>query len=163
MNSSRRDFLKKAGLSSLGVVGYRLLAGCNSPEEAESTLQNIQEQANRQYSQQFNMHGFAAPPLERIRVGAVGLGSRGTGNMRRFARMEGVEIKALCDLVPEHAERAASSISEYPYEPELYSGSEYAWKDLCERDDLDLVIIGTPWMLHTPISIYVMENGKHAA
>lgn len=163
MNNSRRDFLKKAGLGSLGMVGYGLLASCSSPEEAEAALQNIHAEANRDYSQQVNMHGFAAPPLETIRIGAVGLGSRGSSNMRRFARMEGVEIRALCDLVHEHAEEAAASISDHPYQPDLYTGSKDAWKDLCERDDLDLVIIGTPWRLHAPISIYAMENGKHAA
>lgn len=163
MNSNRRDFLKKAGLGSVGLVGYGLLSGCTTNKEVESALSQIQEQAAREHSQPFNMHGYAAPALDVIRVGAVGLGSRGSGNMRRFAQMEGVEIRALCDLVPERAEEAAASISEQSYTPELYSGSEDAWKELCERDDLDLVIIGTPWRLHAPISIYAMENDIHAA
>ncbi|MEX0647195.1 MAG: Gfo/Idh/MocA family oxidoreductase [Balneolaceae bacterium] len=163
MSGSRRDFLKKAGLGSAGLVGYGLFSGCTTDKEAESVFNQIQEQANREYTQQFNMHGYAAPALDVIRVGAIGLGSRGSGNMRRFAQMEGVEIRALCDLEPDRTKEAAESISVYPYTPEQYSGSEDSWKELCERDDIDLVIIGTPWHLHTPISIYAMENDIHAA
>ena len=43
-----------------------------------------------------------------------------------------------------------------------YSGEE-GWKALCESDDVDLVYICTPWLLHTPVSLYAMEHGKHVA
>ncbi|MFZ9024034.1 MAG: Gfo/Idh/MocA family protein, partial [Anaerohalosphaeraceae bacterium] len=32
-----------------------------------------------------------------------------------------------------------------------------------QRDDLDLIYIATPWELHTPMAVYAMEHGKHAA
>lgn len=163
MGGSRRDFFKKTGLGSLGLVGYGFLSGCTTQEEVEAQLYQIREHAGREYTQQYNMHGYAAPALDVVRVGAIGLGGRGSGNMRRMAQIEGVEIRALCDLLPEKASEAAESISQYPYKPELYSGSENAWKELCERDDLDLILIGTPWSLHAPQAIYAMESGKHAA
>lgn len=47
--------------------------------------------------------------------------------------------------------------------PALYSGSEDAWKQLCERNDIDLVYIATDWKHHTEMGIYAMEHGKHAA
>ena len=43
-----------------------------------------------------------------------------------------------------------------------YSGEE-GWKQLCERDDIDLVYIVTPWQLHVPMAVYAMEHGKHVA
>jgi predicted dehydrogenase len=43
-----------------------------------------------------------------------------------------------------------------------YSGAE-GWKAVCESNDIDLVYVTTPWELHTPISVYAMKNGKHAA
>ena len=47
--------------------------------------------------------------------------------------------------------------------PALYSGSEDAWKQLCERNDIDLVYIATDWKHHAEMGIYAMEHGKHAA
>lgn len=45
---------------------------------------------------------------------------------------------------------------------EAYSGEE-GWKQLCERDDIDLVYIVTPWQKHVPMAVYAMEQGKHVA
>ena len=44
-----------------------------------------------------------------------------------------------------------------------YSGSEEAWKQLCERDDNDLVYIATDWKHHAAMGVYAMEHGKHVA
>ena len=38
-----------------------------------------------------------------------------------------------------------------------------SWKKLVELPDLDLIYICTPWIWHTPMSVYAMENGKHVA
>ena len=42
-----------------------------------------------------------------------------------------------------------------------FSGDDYAWKKLVELPDLDLIYICTPWIWHTPMAVYAMENGKH--
>ena len=47
--------------------------------------------------------------------------------------------------------------------PALYSGSEDAWKQLCERNDIDLVYIATDWKHHTEMGIYDHGTWKHAA
>ena len=65
------------------------------------------------------------------------------GHMRSMSRIEGVEIKALCDLRPEKAEAAIKNLEGTGHKPDLYSGSRDAWKKLCDRDDMDLVIITT--------------------
>src|SRR5690606_31548289 len=44
-----------------------------------------------------------------------------------------------------------------------YTGSKEAWKAMCENPDIDLIYITTPWEWHTPMAVYAMENGKHAA
>ena len=44
-----------------------------------------------------------------------------------------------------------------------FSGDENAWKKLVELPDLDLIYICTPWVWHTPMAVYAMENGKHTA
>ncbi len=107
---------------------------------------------------------FAAPKMEVVRVGFIGLGMRGPGAVERFTHIENVEIKALCDLHMERAEQTQKILLEANMpEAALYGGSEDAWKQLCERDDIDLVYIATDWVRHTPMMIYAMEQGKHVA
>ena len=45
-----------------------------------------------------NMCGYGAPQLEKIRVGIIGLGSRGKGAIKRLVNIQDVEIAAVCDL-----------------------------------------------------------------
>ncbi len=112
---------------------------------------------------QEDMVGFRCAPMETVRVGIVGLGMRGPGAVQRLTHIPGVEIKALCDLYPERVEKAQAILKgkKLP-EAAAYSGEE-GWKALCKREDLDLVYIVTPWLLHTPIAVYAMEHGKHTA
>jgi hypothetical protein len=111
----------------------------------------------------FNMCGYAAPGIDKVRVGIIGLGMRGPGAVERMCFIEGVEIKALCDKIPQRAEAANGILAKAGLpKAQTYSGEE-GWKALCERKDLDLVYICTPWHLHTPMAVYAMKNGKHAA
>lgn len=149
MKSNRKEFLKLAGMAGAGMM-----IGPGHPGASKLFLQNRK--------QQFNMHGFAAPALETVRVGLIGIGSRGSGTVERLAAIEGVEIKALCDLYADRVNEAIESIQDYPqHNPDSYSGSEEAWKELCDRGDIDLVYTATPWELHAPISVYAMDHDKH--
>lgn len=116
---------------------------------------------NPMHNQKFNMHGYAAPAIENVRVGITGLGNRGSGTVQRLASLEGVEIKALNDLEPDRVARAKESIDSSIHNPVGYSGGEDEWKRMCERDDIDLVAIATPWHLHADQCVYAMEHGKH--
>ena len=113
---------------------------------------------------QQSMLGFAADPIEHVRVGLIGLGDRGTGAVRRFPYIEDATIVALCDLLPDRVERAQGILEELGAPRALYEYSgEEGYKQLCERDDIDLVYLAVPWQLHTPIAVYAMEHGKHVA
>lgn len=154
MKNNRRDFLRVTGLGGLGLVSGSLLS-CD-------TSQNVLSVAPVG-PQRFNMSGYAAPKLETVRIGFIGLGMRGPGAVNRMSQIEGVEIKALCDLRPESAEKAKALLEGTSHDPDLYSGSDNAWKEMVDRDDLDLIYIATPWEWHTPMAVYAMEAGKHAA
>jgi hypothetical protein len=150
----RRKFFQEfgvlgLGLSSMGAVGYS-----RQIEEIEST-----KQVHRQH---FNMHGFAAPKLNVVRMGIIGIGNRGRGTVSRFASIEGVEIKALCDLRADRVSRSIESIRHLGHKPDAYSGHEEEWKKVCDRKDIDLIAIVTPWDSHTPMCVYAMEHDKHA-
>jgi hypothetical protein len=111
----------------------------------------------------FNMCGYAAPKLSTVRIGLVGTGSRGTGAVDRLSYIDGVQITALCDKYPNHLEKSQAILSKKGLPAaKTYTGEE-GWKALCESNDVDLVYVTTPWHLHTPISVYAMKHGKHAA
>lgn len=113
---------------------------------------------------QTDVVGLVTPKMDVVRVGFIGLGMRGPGAVSRFTKIPGVEIVALSDLIPgkvEGTQRILTNAS-LPKAVE-YSGSEDAWKGLCERDDIDLVYIATDWLNHAKMALYAMEHGKHVA
>jgi hypothetical protein len=161
MSTNRRDFLKTATLAGAGAMASGLVSGC-APKQPASNLELILESARKAHSQKFNMSGYAAPALPSVRVGIIGLGDRGSGAVERLSYIEGVEIKALADLrkvAVEGSQKYLKSIGR-PEAKEFY-GDNNIWKQLIELADLDLIYICTPWIWHTPMAVYAMENGKH--
>jgi len=154
MSTKRRDFIKLSGLTGLGLISTGL-AGCASITGASKSPSTKK--------QRFNMSGYAAPKIDRVRIGFIGLGMRGPGAVNRMSHIEGVDIKGLCDLRPVKVEAVQKSLAGSQHKPLSYSGSEEAWKQLCDRDDIDLIYICTPWHLHAPMAVYAMEAGKHVA
>jgi len=112
---------------------------------------------------QADVLGLTCDPIPTLRVGFIGLGMRGIGGVDRFSYLEGVEIKALCDLEQYNIDRSQNLLLERnKSKADEYIGND-AWKKLCERDDIDLVYICTDWLNHTPMAVYAMEHGKHVA
>ena len=108
--------------------------------------------------------GLRLAPMPVVRVGFIGLGMRGPSAIERFTHLEGVEIKAICDLHPERVEKSQAILKKAGLpEAATYTGSEEAWKELCDRPDIDLVYIATDWARHAPMMIYAMQKGKHVA
>jgi hypothetical protein len=162
--TKRRSFLKITGVAGLGFINKGVVGEAAEWPLADKTdLAQLGKQYQASHKQQFNMAGYAAPNLGAVRVGIIGLGNRGPAHMGLLSRLEGVEIKALCDLLPERAAAAKKQLEKTGHHPELYAGSEDEWKKLCERKDLDLVIVTTPFYMHACMSIYAMNQGKHVA
>ena len=155
MANSRRQFLQK---TALGVGAYFLPAYASNAEDLDRILEQAQKKVT---GPRFNMSGYAAPKMDVVRIGFIGIGNRGFGAVERMTRIEGVKINALCDLRPEQVEKAKKLVEAAGHKPALYSGGPEVWKKLAERDDLDLVYILTPWAYHTPMAVFSMEHGKH--
>lgn len=158
MQYNRRNFLKNATLLSGAVASLPAVA-----REAHEAGNDRQRNAQPSRPQRFNMSGYAAPKIDKVRIGFIGLGQRGPGAVDRMSRIEGVEIKALCDKFPDRASKAQAILTKagLPKAKE-YSGED-GWKDMVANEELDLVYICTPWDLHTPMAVFAMEHGKHAA
>lgn len=149
-------------ISYLLAAALTALALCNCAGPKQETGM-IRTDVPERPAGQTDLVGFRCDPIETVRVGFIGLGMRGPDAVERFTYIPGVEIKALCDLYQDRVE-SSQEILEKAGLPEAaeYSGEE-GWKQVCERDDIDLIYVATPWLLHTPIAVYAMEHGKHVA
>ncbi len=107
---------------------------------------------------------MTAPKLDVVRVGFIGLGMRGPGAVGRFTHIEGTKIIALADINQDRVDKTQNILKKAGLpQAASYSGSQDAWKELCERPDIDLVYICTNWQTHAEMALYAMEKGKHVA
>ena len=99
-----------------------------------------------------------------VRVGVVGVGNRGSSLLRLLLSMKDVSIPALCDIDMQHLAAGQEMVrgSGRPV-PEGYSRNEHDFERLMSRDDLDAVVIATPWEWHVPMAVYCMKSGKFTA
>ncbi len=165
MKRNRRAFLKLSGLAGIGLAATPAMVSCSgagNPEQ-ESALGHIRKYAMQSHTQAFNMSGYAAPKMDQVRVAFIGVGNRGAAAVERLSYIEGVSIVALCDIREERTKVAEARIKRPGHKPQLYGGKAEDWRQVCERDDVDLVYICTHWELHAPIALYAMEQGKHVA
>ncbi len=116
---------------------------------------------------QGSMVGFAADPIPKVRIGIIGLGNRGKTltQMLYWLISNGMaEIVAMSDLIESNLEEALEGLKAHQQQqPVSYSKDEEDWKNLAKRDDIDLLLIATPWRWHTPMALFGMRNGKHVA
>ena len=162
MKNNRRDFLKMAGLAGLSLASANVLYAQTIDDKKNfDNLPSRIEDTQKKYKQRFNMSGYRAPKIDTVRIGIIGTGNRGSHHAGTIARVSDVEIKAAADVLPERFERIKKNLDNTDHRPEFYSGSDEAWKELCERSDLDLILITTPTYMHAKMAVYAMEQGKH--
>lgn len=99
----------------------------------------------------------------KVQLGFIGVGGRGRSHLRNILRRDDIHVSAICDVDPAAVEQTLSMISGAGYEkPAVYSENEHSYLDLLSRDDIDGVVIATPWLWHTPMTIAAMKAGKYA-
>jgi predicted dehydrogenase len=97
-----------------------------------------------------------------VRLGIIGTGARGNGLLGNLLQFQGVDVRAVCDLLPDRAQNAAQRVEQHSgRRPEVYVGSETVWEKLLARADLDAVIIATPWDWHGRMAAAAMRAGKY--
>ena len=164
MSTSRRDFLRNSVIAGLGATllgSGRAMAGVPADLEALSKDSDISATRPRPAGQK-SVHDLTTNPLGKVRVGIIGL-SRGLSHVDGVLRVDFAEITAVCDLRRDRVNDALERIKKAgAKEPAVIIGDESAWEELCQRDDVDVVVIATPWEWHVPMALLTMEHGKHA-
>ncbi len=132
--SSRREFLKATALTGAGIaLAPNIIFGASKKDNGK------------------------------VRIGFIGVGGRGRSHLRNILQRDDVIVPAICDIDPNALKQTQSMIKNSGRKKaEEYSKNEYSYIDMLNRDDIEGVIIATPWLLHTPMSIAAMKAGKYA-
>jgi len=97
------------------------------------------------------------------RLALIGTGGRGTNLLENLLAAD-AQVVALCDVVQEKADHASSLVvAAGQKKPDLYTDGPHAFETMLGRQDIDLVIIATPWNWHAEMAIFAMKHGKDAA
>ncbi len=97
-------------------------------------------------------------PFERhsvVRIALAGCGGRGRSVLGDFLKQEGVECVALFDVIEERTDKAKELA------PAARTCSSYL--SLLDANDIDLVIVASPWAFHVPMAVQAMQAGFHVA
>ncbi len=129
---SRRDFIKKAAIVGTGI----------------SLMPHVT----------FGMNDH----LEKLKIGMIGVGLRGTNHLQNLLLRNDINITAICDIDPIRTAIAVSKITEKGYKkPLVFGKDEYDYKNLLALENVDAVIIATPWLWHTHMAKDAMIAGKY--
>ncbi|MDP6636491.1 MAG: Gfo/Idh/MocA family oxidoreductase [Phycisphaerae bacterium] len=131
MNPSRRNFLKSAAVAGVGV---------GLPTIVPSSV-------------------FGADaPSERITMGWIGVGGRGSTLLRAFMGLKDAKVLAVCDVKKQQRDRAKVSVDK------RYKSNSCAaindFREICARDDIDAVVVATTDHWHVPAALAAVRSGK---
>ncbi|MBR2374123.1 MAG: Gfo/Idh/MocA family oxidoreductase [Lentisphaeria bacterium] len=90
---------------------------------------------------------------EKVRVGIIGIGTIGSVHANAYAKVDNVEVVALCDILPDRlAEKAKVHNVAKTY-------ADY--NELLADPEIDAVSVCVPNNMHAPIAIAALNAGKH--
>ena len=139
INYTRRKFVKLSTSATVG--GAAVLSGIGLPK-----LVPIQNQSDNRI----------------LRLGFVGIGGRGTYHLNCALGMEGVEVPAICEIVPKRLQAAKKRIEDSGLPtPRLYGRGVTDFKRMCDNEKLDAIICSTSWEWHTPVCLAAMKTDKN--
>lgn len=134
MKNDRRNFIKKIVVGSAALYAAPLFA-----TSANGIRLRSQDELN---------------DSELIRIALIGKGSQGTGDTQAALSVPGTKLVAVCDLYDARLKEAQKRWGD-----QLFITKDY--QEILSRNDVDVVIIGTPDHWHQRISIDALKAGKH--
>ncbi len=130
-NVDRREFLKSASATGLGLVMTSQLAG--------------------------PLIRAGSSAGDKIVVAVIGLNGRGQVHAQNFSHLANSEVAYLCDVDSNVLAKAAKSLSGAARAPKAIGDFRRALDD----KQVDAVSIATPDHWHAPMAILAMQAGKH--
>ncbi|WP_372973570.1 Gfo/Idh/MocA family protein [Muriicola sp.] len=100
---------------------------------------------------------------EELRIGLIGVGLRGTNHLRNLLQRKDVRVTAICDIDPDRITLCEALIREMgKSRAQIYGKNDQDYLNLLASDQVDAVIISTPWLWHTRMTVDAMKAGKYA-
>ena len=94
--------------------------------------------------------------MRTVRIGIIGCGGIANGkHMPSLKKIDGAEMVAFCDIIPERAEKAAKNFGT----PDAKVYTDY--KELLKDESIEVVHVCTPNRSHSFITVDALESGKH--
>ena len=133
--NNRRQFLKTAAGTAVGVIGFPYIVPSSALGKAGDVA-----------------------PSNRVTMGCIGVGWQGTSNLKSFIKEKDCQIVAISDIDKKHLRDAVSIVNG------KYSNKDCAtyhdFRELLARDDIDTVSIGLPDHWHAIPVIIAARSGK---
>ncbi len=133
-SSSRRSFIKNTAILSTGMsIAPHILYGSNTLKDSK------------------------------LNIGLIGVGLRGTNHLNNLLQRSDVTITAVCDIDPARIDLTRSIFKKKGLaQPQIFDKNEYDYRNLLKLNQVDAVIISTPWLWHARMAIDAMNAGKYA-
>ena len=136
--SSRRKFLQHLSSSAL-LVGSGSISKLLAEEQYETRI--------IPWEKKFSSN-------DKVRLGVIGTGIQGHGDLQSALKVSGVELAGACDLYRGRLERMKEL-----YGKDLFTTNDY--RELIEKKDIDALIVATSDNWHSRICIDALNKGKH--
>ncbi|MCX5758472.1 MAG: Gfo/Idh/MocA family oxidoreductase [Candidatus Hydrogenedentes bacterium] len=88
---------------------------------------------------------------DRVNIGIIGLGGKGSAHLKDFGKIPNVEIVAVSDADKDHMDQAGEKVAKHQ-----------DLRRLLDMKDIDAVVIATPDHWHVLAAITAFQAGKHA-
>ncbi|WP_282112694.1 Gfo/Idh/MocA family protein [Maribacter stanieri] len=131
--TTRRNFIRNTSIAGLGLIAVPGFAN----------------------------NSFSA--VDKLNVGLIGVGLRGTNHLQNLLLRKDVNVTAICDVDDNRIAIAKKHIADAKGKaPKVFGTNDLDYKNLLALQDVDAVIIATPWLWHTRMTVDAMEAGKYA-
>ncbi|MBK7106935.1 MAG: Gfo/Idh/MocA family oxidoreductase [Ignavibacteriae bacterium] len=132
---TRRNFIKKSAGTLIGLTAFPYIIPSNI----------------------IGKNKFISPS-DKIRIGCIGLGWQGPGNMDSFLNEPDAIVVAVCDIDKNHLIEGKKTVDNFYGNNDCKTYHDY--KELLAREDIDVVSIAVPDHWHGIISIAALQAGK---
>ena len=108
-----------------------------------------------------SLQSFASASVNKVRIGLIGVGLRGQNHLEMMLNRADVDVIAMADPSALMMAAAQQQITKSGKKAAIeYGKGNLDYKNLLKRDDIDAVIIATPWEWHIPQAIDALNAGK---
>ncbi|MBA4167047.1 MAG: Gfo/Idh/MocA family oxidoreductase [Chitinophagaceae bacterium] len=134
MHNSRREFIRKSGLSAAALTIGGVLPGFSAKSYKKIIGSN-----------------------ERIRIAVMGVNSRGTAHALSFSKFPNVEVAYLCDVEDGAIKKALDALKKINTNPAIKKDI----RKLVAQTDFDAISVAAPDHWHAPAALLALAHGKH--